>query len=564
MSKIRALDFANYVEQNRQRLIQHCRENGVNASDADSLDTVVNKNNQIEGQTVYHKVEFRDIDGSLLDSKIVEHNQSCEYTTIIPNLDPEYLEFDEWQDDAQEDNLSKIEYDTYVMPLYKTKQDPTINNERPTIIKILIDNPSNLSLPLYFYNYNTTNFVNAYIDWGDGSSPTQITSSTMTHTYSSIGEYVIKVYGDKYTIGGSSSYGLTNNNTYNRYFKRVYMGENNSGIISNMLRSAYNLEIITMSSTTHILSYAGTFIFGNGFNPLRALVFPNDTILNSITVASSFIETNNLQYILFNKNLISIDLSLGQNVFLLMNGCATMTKLAFPKLCTNIKCQLFGTGNAIKYLYVSNNLTTFAINPYNSNCRLVNLDFLLNITQFDAAVTSLRTNYVTTMVFNNTVQRLPNTIGGNMLTVLELPPNLISLPSTISPGDLTKLTLPALPTNLGTTVINIQYTSQSNASLGYTNQLQELILGDNWNNSLDLRYCHLLTKHNIINIANKLKNNIGSSINTITFYKTTYQYLLESTYLNAQGEEVSIGTEGAVTLLQFMQNKNWTVTLTTG
>jgi len=37
--------------------------------------------------------------------------------------------------------------------------------------------------------------VNAEVDWGDGTSDTYTTAGTQTHTYSSGGEYVVKVYG---------------------------------------------------------------------------------------------------------------------------------------------------------------------------------------------------------------------------------------------------------------------------------------------------------------------------------------------------------------------------------
>ena len=93
MSKIAALDFANNVRQNKQRLIQHCLDNLVPASDSDSLDEVVAKNNTITVEQNGIKVEFVDIDGTVLKTEYVEPGTAATPPTTNPNFDPDCLEF---------------------------------------------------------------------------------------------------------------------------------------------------------------------------------------------------------------------------------------------------------------------------------------------------------------------------------------------------------------------------------------------------------------------------------------------------------------------------------------
>ena len=60
-------------------------------------------------------------------------------------------------------------------------------------------------------------------------------------------------------------------------------------------------------------------------------------------------------------------------------------------------------------------------------------------------------------------------------------------------------------------------------------------------------------------MANKLKDNTGLTANTITFSTYSHRTRMNTIYLDANGARVPYGTAGAVSILGFIQNKNWTV-----
>lgn len=92
--------------------------------------------------------------------------------------------------------------------------------------------------------------------------------------------------------------------------------------------------------------------------------------------------------------------------------------------------------------------------------------------------------------------------------------------------------------------------------------LSNVVLYEDYNLSINLVDCPL-TDECLIDIAHKIKDNTDLGTNTIYFSKTRCFSRMKTIMLNEFGERVPLGTEGAVNIIEFMQNKNWTITFST-
>ena len=485
MSKISALDFAKNVEQNRQSLINHCLENGKSVSSTASLNEVVTTNNTIENGQNGFKVEFRDIDGTLLAPvQYVQAGGSATVPSTNPTFDSDYLEFDYWAVSGG-DSLTNITRNTLVMPQYKTKLDSNLG-QRPTYLVCYFDS-NQLSPTLQIGNTHT----NAYVDWGDGTAAEQITTFTIQHTYASEGRYVITLYGDSYTVGGSSGGGIFTTNSYSKSLLKAYLGGN------------------------YTPPNGGTYMFVN---------------CSSLT------------------NIVLITHSNFNNLTMSFQNCYSLISIVIPSGTTNIGQNCFQYCYSLKNIIIPSSVTVFGSNVFNFCYSLKNIIIPNNVTTITSGA------FYITGLFEITIPSSVTSFGETAFASCSALKNIIISNGVTSIGNgafqscsvLTEITIPSSVTSFGNNPFNSCYA------------LKNIILYSNFDITISFQGLYL-SDECLIDIANKLKDNTGLTTRTITFNKFKCYSRMNTIYLDSNGDQVPYGTAGAVSLLAFIQNKNWTV-----
>jgi len=212
-----------------------------------------------------HYVVFIDIDGSILKEEYVEDGGDA---TAPSSPSHSGLTFDSWNR-----TYTNVNRDLIVGATYSTDDDKTH-------IFLTIKNSSNKAIVLYFNKSDTSTLT---ISWGDGTSDSTNSSSgsiNVTHTYSSIGDYEIKVSitsgSGGYALGyEGSSYSIIDSN--NRPgIKKIWMGAK-----ARLLGySLYQLSGLTeLSVEPYADAYDGYFCYGSStfgyVAGLLAIIVPN-------------------------------------------------------------------------------------------------------------------------------------------------------------------------------------------------------------------------------------------------------------------------------------------------
>ena len=138
-----------------------------------------------------------------------------------------------------------------------------------------------------------------------------------------------------------------------------------------------------------------------------------------------------------------------------------------------------------------------------------------------------------------TTYSLHNLIFGNINTI-----------NTVLSSGFSYLTIPSSITSIISTAFSGMNT------LNYIN------LYSSFDISLNLSL-NPLSEDCLIDIANKLKDNTGLTSKTLTLQEQFCKSKMILIYVDTNGNKVNPGTTGAVTLLEFITNKNWTVTFST-
>lgn len=511
MSKISAVDFANSVEANRKKLIRHCVENGKEVSSTASLDTVVgvtNTINETQPEGTY-KVEFKDIDGSLFAP--VQYVQAGGDATIpseTPSFDSEYLEFVEWKTSAS-DPLTNVQRDILALPFYRTKYDEALG-QRPTYLICYFDSTT-LSPTLRFKTY-----TNTYILWGDGSAAEKITGTTISHTYANPGIYTITIYGDAYCTTGGSAIGLFTSSTYAYALLRAYMGENVKITGLNEYQFAGNRSLTTFVPIEH----------------------PNEWQQYNFTGAYCFYQCLSL------NNVIAFPPNIGSNTFA---GCLSLSNIIMTQGCTIGQQNVFSTCYSLKSLILpetTSSKNSFAYNGVFSNSNLEKINIpsgVLTIEQTVFAGTKL-----TKLDLTGVTTIRDRAFSGCTVLKEVLIPDVTSLGASVFEN--TQIEYLTIPSSIAT---------MTDYTLSGMYSLKEIVLPQDFDLAINM-YTSMLSHNCLVDIANKLKDNSGGLAKRITF-KTGLKGQLNSIYLDSNGGEVAYGTIGAVNLLEFITNKNWTV-----
>ena len=244
--------------------------------------------------------------------------------------------------------------------------------------------------------------TNTSIDWGDGNVTTASTANT--HTYDNYGDYVIRIAGTQYTLGGGTSTTTLvggSNETQRYALKKVYVGFNT---LINNSAFYYNrsLENIVIPNT---ITTIGSSVFSNNY-ALKNLVIPKSVTsiggqslqycysLANIVLPNTITEFPNqlFQYSYTLENIVipNTITATGNGTFFTMTN---LKKVDFPELLTTIGTQVFFNAENIK-TYIFRNPTP----PTLANVNVFNgINLLAKIYVPDASVSAYKaaTNWLT-------------------------------------------------------------------------------------------------------------------------------------------------------------------------
>lgn len=344
-----------------------------------------------------------------------------------------------------------------------------ITDDEKTRIYITLDDANYLSPYVGFAISGT-----ATIEWGDGTSDTVTGTSTSTaiytqHTYSNIGDYVIKLSSANNISfsGENTTYSnlLTKkekNTTYQGTIKKIELG---SKIILNFnaFYYCYSMQTITMPNDVKI----------NQNNPfqyclkLKNIVIPNN---NNIKLTQSFVSHCQLLEHIEIPNSVTNSNGSGkfQSCFSLkrltlpnsitslarndISNCTALTKLIIPSTVTSIEPYCFQS-SMLSEIIIPNSVTTIdTTNMFSSNSILKKITLPNTCTQ----IKSYFASYCISLIYieiPNGVTTIENSAFGNCSSLQTL-----TLPNTITTvgnnafqycEGLTTLTLPSNLTSVG-------------------------------------------------------------------------------------------------------------------
>ena len=281
-----------------------------------------------------------------------------------------------------------------------------ITSDGKTRVYIKIDDPQLCKFRIGIAkNINVSNF-SATIDWGDGTTPSNTSSSSTTpvyilHEYSAIGEYVITINVTAGKIDfrtyGSSYYfiQLPNGNSgnpcigYCSIVKKIEIGNNVASFGEYAFQYCTGLETLTIPQGLTISGY-DTFRYCYA---LKALVtytglsgsyaFQYCTNLKSVSIGNNsgitsigeyaFQNCYSLRYISISNAVTSI------NTYAFHN-CMSLEEIIIPNSVTTISSYAFANCYSAKRTYISTALTSITANAFQYNIALLEIEIPSSIT----------------------------------------------------------------------------------------------------------------------------------------------------------------------------------------
>ena len=340
------LKFAQYVNEERKKLIKSTRERGVYVADNAQLSEVVARNSEIQPyeatSTDKISVTFLDADGTLLKREYLDIGGTATAPSN-PTLDSNYLTFSGWSDTQ----LTNITESKTIYATYTTKDNATY---------IFIHIPTaNKAISLRFGDTITS------VDWGDGT-----TGTSKSHTYSAIGDYVIKVVG-----GTSINNYILNSSSDNACVLKCYLSNTITSLTNSAFDSCYSLTSISLpNSITNIYND----IFFNCYS-LESITLPNS--INSLS-GSIFASCFSLSSITLPSSITSI----GSSAF---SSCFSLTSISLPNSITKIDSSAFSNCYSLESITLPNSINSLSGSIF-ASC------FSLSSITLPSSITSISTN----------------------------------------------------------------------------------------------------------------------------------------------------------------------------
>jgi len=296
-------------------------------------------------------VNFYDYDGTLVKGYTIAEAQALSALPSAPTHD--LLTFQSWNCTLAQVNATVSAID--VGATY-------ITTDGKSYFYIALTAFSGLVLPICLSKSDVSILS---IDWGDGKTTTNSSSGivTVTHTYSAIGNYVIKMW----ISSGTGTFGLSyfadyetsgfggdeENYARTATLKQVLFGSNVTGINAFAFASCYSLETITLPNSI-------TTIGSDAFYDCRSLV--SVVIPNSITSIGqmAFSVCYSLMSVLIPMGVTSI----GTSAF---SACGRLASVLVPNRVVSIATNAFASCYSLKSVTLPDSITSIGSTAF-YNC----------------------------------------------------------------------------------------------------------------------------------------------------------------------------------------------------
>lgn len=240
------------------------------------------------------------------------------------------------------------------------------------------------------------------LDWGDGSAtesitgmPSSFSSKTASHTYSSTGEYTIKITtADKYRFKGFSPDGALQATVASRLAHIIKAIRCGVGID---MASSYpltyggkNIDYITTTSSAPFSTSNGDS-YANG-SSIKAVVFPRSDTVGSAFKLCPYLETaslpGNIEVLqdTFESCVSLANVTFVSTINSIPSGSAFMrcpfdAEIVFNNTMASLASSVFTNASGIRKITLNSNLTTIAQNNFSGCTNLEEVkDFPINAT----------------------------------------------------------------------------------------------------------------------------------------------------------------------------------------
>ena len=337
-------------------------------------------------------VNFYDYDGNLVASYTLDEAQAL--TALPDGPAHDGLVFQGWNWPLE--SVNALTKPMNVGAMY-------ITDDGKTRLHIRIAAEGRMNVPLYI-SQTVANGVT--IDWGDGSATETLAGTgnvNTTHTYASIGDYVITldpVNGCTLGLGsGSSSYcvlGSTSDNgkVYCNLLQAVNIGKNVTSIGNSAFQACYSLASITIpKSVTIIRTKAFSYCFS-----LASITIPA-----SVTSISS--DAFYYCYSLASITIPASVTSIGSDAF---SFCTSLASITIPASVTIIRTNAFSYCYSLASITISDSVTSIGSGAFYYCFSLASITIPDSVTSIDG-----NAFYYCLSLASITIPDSVTSIGGN-------------------------------------------------------------------------------------------------------------------------------------------------------
>lgn len=288
-----------------------------------------------------------------------------------------------------------------------------ITDDGKTRLYITIAAEGRMDVPLQLQQSVSNGVV---VDWGDGSATetfSSTSSTTLTHTYGKVGDYVItlEVVSGTLTLAGSSSTGIiaSSMHAYSNMLRKVEIGDRISSIGKRAFRACFSLSsIVIPNGVTSIgdsaffeCSSLASIVIPNGVTSIGDSAFTGCYSLSSIVIPngvtrigdSAFFYCYSLSSLVIPNSVTSI----GSDAFF---DCSSLSSVVIPNGVTSIEYNAFNDCHSLASIVIPNGATSIGSNAFSSCYSLASVVIPNGVTSIGESAFSVCSSLASVVITN--------------------------------------------------------------------------------------------------------------------------------------------------------------------